>query len=92
MPHPDSDYRGTVGALAKAGKASESGGSPARASAHYLRAGRSALQLGDRERAHALLTRARTLADQAGNADTAREAQLYLTVLEESAPELLTGG
>jgi tetratricopeptide (TPR) repeat protein len=87
-----SDYRGTVRALSKAGGASEAAGSPAQASVHYLRAGRSALQQGARERAHGLLTRARTLADQAGDAATAREAQLYLTLLKESEPEPGSGG
>lgn len=85
------DYRGTVRALAKAGEASEAAGSPSQASVHYLRAGRSALQQGARERALVLLTRARTLANQAGDADTAREAQIYLTLLEESDPEPESG-
>jgi len=79
-----SDYRGTVRALAKAGEAAEAAGRPSQASAHYLRAGRSALHQGARERAYDLLTRARTLADQAGDAETAREAQIYLSLLEES--------
>jgi hypothetical protein len=35
-----------------------------------------------RERARKLLTRARALADQAGDAETAREAQRYLTLLK----------
>ena len=80
------DYRGTVRALAKAGKASEAAGKPGQASVHYLRAGRSALHQGARERAHALLTQAYALAETAGDADTAREAQLYLTRLEDSGP------
>jgi tetratricopeptide (TPR) repeat protein len=80
------DYRGTVRALAKAGKASEAAGKPGQASVHYLRAGRSALHQGARERAHALLTQAHALAETAGDADTAREAQLYLTRLEDSGP------
>ena len=79
-----SDYRGTVRALAKAGEAAEAAGRPSQASVHYLRAGRSALHQGARERAYDLLTRARTLADQAGDAETAREAQIYLSLLEES--------
>ena len=81
------DYRGTVRALAKAGDASEAAGLLSQASVHYLRAGRSALHQGARARARTLLTRARTLADQTGDAETAREAQLYLTLLEESEPE-----
>lgn len=79
-----SDYRGTVRALAKAGEAAEAAGRPSQASVHYLRAGRSALHQGARERAYDLLTRARTLADQVGDAETAREAQIYLSLLEES--------
>ena len=79
-----SDYRGTVRALAKAGEAAEAAGRPSQASVHYLRAGRSALHQGARERAYDLLTRARTLADRAGDAETAREAQIYLSLLEES--------
>ena len=86
-----SDYRGTVRALAKAGDASEAAGLLSQASVHYLRAGRSALHQGARERARQLLTRARTLADQAGDAETVREAQLYLTLLEESEPEPASG-
>ena len=79
-----SDYRGTVRSLAKAGEAAEAAGRPSQASVHYLRAGRSALHQGARERAYDLLTRARTLADQACDAETAREAQIYLSLLEES--------
>ncbi len=85
------DYRGTVRALSKAGEASEAAGLVGQASVHYLRAGRSAQQQGARERARKLLTRSLTLADQAGDAETAREAQRYLTLLKESetqsAPE-----
>ena len=87
-----SDYRGTVRALAKAGEAAEAAGRPSQASVHYLRAGRSALHQGARERAYDLLIRARTLADQAGDADTAHEAQIYLTLLEESGPPPAPGG
>jgi tetratricopeptide (TPR) repeat protein len=86
-----SDYRGTVRALAKAGQASEAAGRLSQASVHYLRAGRSALHQGARRRALELLTRARALADQAGDVDTAREAQIYLTLLEESEPEPASG-
>jgi tetratricopeptide (TPR) repeat protein len=86
-----SDYRGTVRALAKAGETAEAAGRLSQASVHYLRAGRSALHQGARERAHDLLTRARSLANQAGDADTAREAQLYLTLLKESEPEPASG-
>jgi tetratricopeptide (TPR) repeat protein len=86
-----SDYRSTVRALAKAGRASEAAGHLSQASVHYLRAGRSALQQGARERAHELLTRAYTLADQAGDAETAREAQLYLSLLEESETDPAPG-
>ena len=82
-----SDYRSTVRALAKAGEASEAAGLLSQAAVHYLRAGRSALQQRARARARALLTRSRALAEQAGDAATAREAQLYLTVLDESEPE-----
>ena len=81
------DYRGTVRALSKAGEASEAAGLVSQASVHYLRAGRSALQQGARERARKLLTRSRALAYQAGDAETAREAQRYLTLLKESEPE-----
>jgi tetratricopeptide (TPR) repeat protein len=81
------DYRGTVRALSKAGEASEAAGLVRQASVHYLRAGRSALQQGARERARKLLTRSHALAYQAGDAETAREAQRYLTLLKESEPE-----
>lgn len=79
-----SDYRGTVRALAKAGKASEAAGNPGQASVHYLRAGRSALHQGARERAYALLSEAQILAESAGDADTAREAGRHLKLLESS--------
>ena len=81
------DYRGTVRALAKAGGASEAAGLLSQASVHYLRAGRSALQQGARKRARELLRRSRALAEQAGDAETAREAQRYLTLLKESEPD-----
>lgn len=87
-----SDYRGTVRALASAGEAAEAAARPGQASVHYLRAGRSALHQGARERAHELLTRALTLAEQAGDADTAREAQIYLTRLEEGESDPPSGG
>ena len=86
-----SDYRGTVRALAKAGETAEAAGRLSQASVHYLRAGRSALHQGARERAHELLTRCPRLANQAGDAETAREAQLYLTLLKESEPEPASG-
>jgi tetratricopeptide (TPR) repeat protein len=86
-----SDYRSTVRALAKAGEAAEAAGRLSQGSVHYLRAGRSALHQGAGERAHDLLTRARTLAERAGDSDTAREARLYLTLLEESEPESAPG-
>lgn len=81
-----SDYRGTVRALESAGEAAESAGRLSQASVHYLRAGRSALHQGARERAHDLLVRARTLAEAAGDSDTANEAQYYLTQMEEAEP------
>ena len=87
-----SDYRGTVRALAKAGEAAEAAGRPSQASVHYLRAGRSALHQGARERAYDLLIRARTLAEQVGDADTAHEAQIYLSLLEESGAPPAPGG
>jgi tetratricopeptide (TPR) repeat protein len=86
------DYRGTVRALTKAGEASEASGSPSTAAVHYLRAGRSALQQGDRDRARALLMRAHTLAELSGDSATAREAQMHLTELQESEPEPAAGG
>ena len=87
-----SDYRGTVRALASAGEAAEAAGQQSRASVHYLRAGRSALHQGARDRARQLLSRARTLAEQSGDTETAREAQFYLTELEESDPASASGG
>lgn len=81
-----SDYRGTVRALASAGEAAEAGGRPSLASVHYLRAGRSALHQGALGRAQDLLIRARTLAEAAGDADTAREAQIYLDQMQASEP------
>lgn len=85
------DYRGTVRALAKAGEASEAAGRRSQASVQFLRAGRSALYQGARERAHDLLTRARALAEQAGDAEIVREAELYLALLEESEEESAPG-
>jgi tetratricopeptide (TPR) repeat protein len=86
-----SDYRGTVRALAGVGEAAEAAGQKSQASVHYLRAGRSALHQGARERARELLTRARTLAEEAGDPETAEEAQIYLTQLEESEPPSASG-
>lgn len=87
-----SDYRGTVRALAKAGQASEAAGRVSQAAAYNLRAGRSALQQGANARARELLTRSRVLAQKAGDAETVREAQLYLDLLDESRPETASGG
>jgi tetratricopeptide (TPR) repeat protein len=87
-----SDYRGTVRALVGAGEAAEAAGQQSRASVHYLRAGRSALHQGARDRARQLLSRARALAEQVGDTETAREAQFYLTQLEESEPASAPGG
>lgn len=81
------DYRGTVRALEMAGEASEKAGDIAQASVHYLRAGRSALHQGTNERARELLTKSLTLADQAGDAETASEAQKHLTSIPETEPE-----
>lgn len=86
-----SDYRGTVRALAKAGQASEAAGRVLQAAVYYLRAGRSALQQDARARASELLTRSRALAEQAKDAETVREAQLYLDLLDESRPETASG-
>jgi len=87
-----SDYRGTVRALAKAGRAAEAAERQSQASVRYLRAGRSALQQGARERARELLTRSRALAEQAGDEETAREAQLHLFLLEDSDAQSASGG
>ncbi len=72
--------------LTKAGQAAEAAGWLDRASVRYLRAGRSALQQDARDRARELLTRAQALASEAGDEETAREAEIYLSLLEESAP------
>jgi tetratricopeptide (TPR) repeat protein len=86
-----SDYRGTVRALARAAQASEAAGLASQAAVYYLRAGRSAQQQGARERARELLTRSRALANQAEDAETVREAQLYLDLLDQSRPETASG-
>lgn len=83
------DYRGTVRALAMAGDVSERAGRPSDAANHFLRAGRSAAIQGANGKASELLVRATRLAEQAGDYETAQDAQDHLTRLRD-AEELHT--
>ena len=70
------DYRGMVKVLAKAAEASERAGRLVPASRRYLRAGQSAALQGNTDQARRWLTRAALLAEQGGDENIAREAQL----------------
>lgn len=77
------DYASMARALAKAGEAAERNGHQQAAAVFYLRAGRSALQLGQRQEAVGWLTRAQLLAGQTGDTHTLQEARNHLARLQE---------
>ena len=72
------DYYSMANALAMAGQACKQAEQPSEASKRFLRAGRSALLQGQKQNALDWLNQAATLADQAGDDATAREAAFYL--------------
>jgi hypothetical protein len=80
------DYAGMIRALAMAGEASERSERQRAAAVFYLRAGRSASQLGRTREALHWLMRAQLLASQAGDAHTLQEALAYLAWLQERDP------
>jgi tetratricopeptide (TPR) repeat protein len=69
-------------ALAKAGEAAERNGRPQVAAVYYLRAGRSAFQLGQRQEAVDWLNRAQLLARETGDAHTLQEVRSHLARLQ----------
>lgn len=71
------DYRGMVRALAKASDVAAAASQLQAAGRYLLRAGRSALQFGEPDAKH-WLQRAASLATQAGDGETAREALMLL--------------
>jgi tetratricopeptide (TPR) repeat protein len=77
------DYSSMARALAKAGEAAERNGSQQVAAVYYLHAGRSALQLGQRQEAVDWLKRAQLLARQTGDAHTLQEVRSRLDRLQE---------
>ena len=79
------DYRGMVKVLALAGKAGENAGSAKAASMRYLRAGRSATLQGLFDDAREWLNRAEQIANAAGEAQIAKEAQIYMRQLQKLA-------
>ncbi|MGD9228468.1 MAG: hypothetical protein PVF26_18320 [Desulfobacterales bacterium] len=76
------DYRGMVKVLALAGKAGEKAGRAKEASIRYLRAGRSAVLQGLFADALKWLNRAEQISENAGEAQIAREARIYLGQIE----------
>jgi tetratricopeptide (TPR) repeat protein len=80
------DYISMGRALALAGDASERGGHQRAAAVFYLRAGRSASQLGRRQEAMHWLMQAQSLARQAGDARTLQEVLAQLARLQEPEP------
>ena len=81
------DYRGMVKVLAKAAEASERAGRLVPASRRYLRAGQSAALQGNTDQARMWLTRAARLAEQGGDENIAREAQLQQAQLKNNPSE-----
>jgi tetratricopeptide (TPR) repeat protein len=77
------DYSSMARALAKAGEAAERNGRQQVAAVYYLHAGRSALQLGQRQEAVDWLKRAQLLARQTGDAHTLQEVRSRLDRLQE---------
>jgi tetratricopeptide (TPR) repeat protein len=80
------DYSSMARALAKAGEAAEQNGHQQVAAVYYLRAGRSAFQLGRRQEAVDWLKRAQLLARQTGDAHTLQEVRSRLDRLQEDEP------
>jgi tetratricopeptide (TPR) repeat protein len=81
------DYASMIRTLAMAGEASERGERQRAAAVFYLRAGRSASQLGRTQDALHWLMRAQLLARQAGDAQTLQEVLTYLARLQEREPD-----
>jgi tetratricopeptide (TPR) repeat protein len=81
-----SDYSSMARVLAKAGDAAERNGRPQLAAVFYLRAGRSALELGQRQEAVDWLTRAQRLATQTGDAQTLQAVRSHLNRLQAHEP------
>jgi tetratricopeptide (TPR) repeat protein len=80
------DYVSMLRALARAGEASERRGHPLAAAVYYLRAGRSASQLGRQREAVDWLMRAQLLARQAGDVRTLQAVLAHLAWLQEREP------
>lgn len=80
----DLDYREMANALGLAAQAWEQAGDPLKASARYLRAGRSAALQGQNHNAGRWLTRAEALAAESGAEFIAREARRCLTTLPQT--------
>jgi tetratricopeptide (TPR) repeat protein len=81
------DYASMARALAKAGEAAERNGRQQMAAIFYLRAGRSALQLGQRQEAVDWLKHAQLLAGQTRDAHTLQEVRNHLARLQEHEPD-----
>jgi tetratricopeptide (TPR) repeat protein len=80
------DYVSMTRALARAGDASERAGQQQAAAVYYLRAGRSASQLGRKPEAVHWLMRAQLLAKQAGDSRTLQAVLAHLARLQEREP------
>ncbi len=80
------DYVSMIRALARAGDASERRGHQREAAVYYLRAGRSASQLGLQPEAVHWLMQAQLLARQAGDARTLQAVLAHLARLQEHEP------
>ena len=80
------DYISMGRALALAGDAAERSGQQRTAAVFYLRAGRSAAQLGRKQEAVHWLMQAQSLARQAGDDRTLQEVLAHLARLQESEP------
>ena len=80
------DYPSMMRALARAGDASERSGHQRAAAVFYLRAGRSASELGRTQEALHWLTQAQVLAKQAGDDRTLQEVLAHLARLQAREP------
>lgn len=80
------DYASMIRALGMAGEAAERNERQRAAAVFYLRAGRSAAQLGRKQQALHWLMRAQLLASQAGDARTLQEVLAHLARLREREP------
>jgi uncharacterized protein HemY len=80
------DYVSMGRALALAGAAAERSGQQRLAAVFYLRAGRSAAQLGRKQEAVHWLMQAQSLARQAGDDRTLQEILVHLARLQASEP------